>query len=155
MHKTKLSPRRLSRSLAVQGLYHFQTNPKSVSEIEDFLHNSNEDIYVRANYDMLHNLLDLASADFAATLNLYTDYSSRDNQDIHKIEQAILVIAAVELKYSLSVPAPVIINEAIELAKMYGGEDSFKFVNGLVDKLASSLRAGEMEYARNNRRSTK
>lgn len=155
MHKTKLSPRRLSRSLAVQGLYHLQTNPKSVSEIEDFLHNANEDIYLRANYEMLHNLLDLASADFANILNLYTDYSSRDNKDIQKIEQAILVIAAVELKHSMSVPAPVIINEAIELAKMYGGEDSFKFINGLVDKLAGFLRASEMEHARSNRRLAK
>lgn len=152
MQKTKLSPRRLSRSLAVQGLYHFQTNPKSVSEIEDFLHNTNEDIYLRANYEMLHNLLELSTANFVDNLNSYQEYSLRSNQDIHKIEQAILVIAAVELKHSLSVPAPVIINESIELAKTFGGEESFKFINGLVDKLAHKLRASEMEFARNNRR---
>lgn len=152
MQKTKLSPRHLSRSLAVQGLYHFQTNPKSVSEIEDFLHSTNEDIYLRANYEMLHNLLDLSTTKFTDSLNAYNEYSNRSNQDIDKIEQAILVIASVELYYCLSVPAPVIINESIELAKKFGGEESFRFINGLVDKLAHKTRASEMEFSRRNRR---
>lgn len=152
MQKTKLSPRHLSRSLAVQGLYHFQTNPKSVSEIEDFLHSTNEDIYLRANYEMLHNLLDLCVTKFTDSLNSYSEYSTRSNQDIDKIEQAILVIASVELHYCLSVPAPVIINESIELAKKFGGEESFRFINGLVDRLAHKTRASEMEFARRNRR---
>lgn len=153
MHNTtsKLSPRRLSRSLAVQGLYYFQINPKSVSEIEDFLHGINEDIYARANYELLHYLLDMSSTSFEACLAAYTDYSSRSLNDIQKIEKAILVIAAVELQHNLQVPAPVIINEAVELAKIYGGEDSFKFINGLVDRLANKLRASEMEYNRNQR----
>ena len=144
MHKIKLSPRRISRSLAVQGLYHWQTNPKSVSEIEDFLHNHNSDLYLRANYDLLHYLLENASNDFSSLLDFYSKYSSRPLNDIQQVEKAILVIAATELKQNLEVPAPVIINEAIELAKLYGGEDSFKFVNGLVDKLATELRTEEM-----------
>ncbi len=149
MHKIKLSPRRISRSLAVQGLYHWQTNPKSVSEIEDFLHNHNSDLYLRANYDLLHYLLENASNDFSSLLDFYSKYSSRPLNDIQQVEKAILVIAATELKQNLEVPAPVIINEAIELAKLYGGEDSFKFVNGLVDKLATELRTEEMN--RNSR----
>ena len=143
MHKTKLSPRRLSRSLAVQGLYHFQTNPTSVSEIEDFLHNSNEELYARANYELLNFLLATASSDFTRYVTGYSAYSSRPLNEIQNIEKAILAIAAVELEHSLAVPAPVIINEAIELAKIYGGEDSFKFINGLVDKLAAELRSAE------------
>lgn len=145
MRNSKLSPRRLSRSLAVQGLYYFQVNPKSVAEIEDFLYNTDQDIYKQANYELLHYLLDLASANFMFSLEAYTEYSARSLSDIQKIEKAILVIAAVEFKYNLSVPAPVIINEAIELAKIYGGEDSFKFINGLVDKLANKLRTDEVE----------
>lgn len=149
MHKIKLSPRRISRSLAVQGLYHWQTNPKLVSEIEDFLHNHNSDLYLRANYDLLHYLLENASNDFSSLLDFYSKYSSRPLNDIQQVEKAILAIAATELKQNLEVPAPVIINEAIELAKLYGGEDSFKFVNGLVDKLAAELRTEEMN--RNSR----
>jgi len=152
MHKPKLSPRRISRSLAVQGIYFFQTNPKSVSEIEDFLQNTNEEIYVRANYDLLHYLLEMSTDIFEQSLALYAGYSDRPVNEIQTTEKAILVIASVELKYNAEVPAPVIINEAIELAKIYGGEDSFKFINGLVDKLAMNLRQSEMEHARKNRR---
>ncbi|AUR52418.1 transcription antitermination factor NusB [Aquella oligotrophica] len=152
MRNTKLSPRRISRSLAVQGIYHFQTNPKSVSEIEDYLQNSNDELFAKANYDLLHSLLDMVTSNFIPSLELYANYSSRKLEEIQPIEKAVLAIAAVELKYSLEVPAPVIINEAIELAKLYGGEDSFKFVNGLVDKLANEIRQNEMEYFRNNPR---
>lgn len=148
MHKTKLSPRRISRSLAVQGLYHFQTNPKSASEIEDFLHNTNEELYAKANYELMHFLIDTASNDFTRLLSLYTEYSTRPINEIEMVEQAILAIAATEFEQNLSVPAPVVINEAIELAKIYGGEDSFKFVNGLVDKLARKVRGSEMDLAR-------
>ncbi|RTL11401.1 MAG: transcription antitermination factor NusB [Neisseriaceae bacterium] len=151
MHKPKLSPRRISRSLAVQGIYFFQTNPKSVSEIEDFLQNTNEEIYTRANYDLLHYLLEMSTDNFESSLALYSGYSDRPVNEIQTTEKAILVIASIELKHNLEVPAPVIINEAIELAKLYGGEDSFKFINGLVDKLAMNLRQSEMEYARKNR----
>ena len=152
MRNSKLSPRRISRSLAVQGIYHFQTNPKSVSEIEDYLQNSNDELFAKANYELLHFLLDMVTNNFAASLELYTNYSSRELGDIQPIEKSVLAIAAVELKNSIGVPAPVIINEAIELAKLYGGEDSFKFVNGLVDKLANELRKTEMEHFRNNPR---
>lgn len=152
MRNTKLSPRRISRSLAVQGIYHFQTNPKSVSEIEDYLQNSNDELFAKANYDLLHSLLDMVTSNFIPSLELYANYSSRKLEEIQPIEKAVLAIAAIELKNSIGVPAPVIINEAIELAKLYGGEDSFKFVNGLVDKLANEIRQNEMEYFRNNPR---
>lgn len=148
MQKTKLSPRRLSRSLAVQALYHFQTNKKSSSEIEDFLQSANEDLYMRANYELMHFLIDNGVSDFSKYINKYTPYSSRSVDEIQVVERSILVIAAIELEQNLSVPAPVIINEAIELAKLYGGEDSFKFVNGLIDKLANELRASEMANKR-------
>lgn len=149
MHKTKLSPRRISRSLAVQGLYHWQMNPKSVSEVEDFLNNHNSEFYLRANYTLLHYLLENASNDFIVLLDSYSKYSNRPLNEIQQVEKAILVIAATELKRSPEVPAPVIINEAIELAKLYGGEDSFKFVNGLVDKLACEFRQDEMKRNQN------
>lgn len=151
MHKTKLSPRRISRSLAVQGLYHYQTNPKSASEIEDFLQSNNEEFYARANYELLHSLLDNAIYNFTTMLDHYKNYASRQLSEIELVEKAILVIAAVELVNNLSVPAPVIINEAVELAKIYGGEDSYKFVNGLVDKLANQLRTAEMSLAKTKR----
>lgn len=142
--KKKLSPRSVSRSLVVQGLYNFKINPKSVTEIEDFLYNNHPEFYARANYELLHSILDAAIGDFDSWLSQYGRYSSRLLHEINIVEQAILVSAAVEFSQNMSVPAPVVINEAIELAKLYGAEDSYKFVNGLVDRLANEKRADEM-----------
>ncbi len=60
---------------------------------------------------------------------------------IDPVERAILRIACYELSYELSVPLKVVINEAIELAKTYGDPEGYKFVNGVLDKLARAVRA--------------
>jgi len=64
------------------------------------------------------------------------------------IERAIVVIGAWELEHRLEIPCRVVINEAIELAKSYGGTDGHKFVNGVLDRLASTLRAAEIDALR-------
>lgn len=140
MSKPKKSPRHLSRSLTVQGLYYYKTNQADISEIEHFLSVSCNTAYMTANYELLHFLLNHSIDEFESMLDLYTEYLQRDIKDINLIEQIILVLAAVELNYNLSVPVPVIINEAIELAKLYGATESHKFINNLVDKLAVKLR---------------
>jgi N utilization substance protein B len=142
----KLSPRRVSRSLAVQGLYFFQANPRLVGEIEDFLHDLDPELYSRSNYSLLHSLLEMATSNFTMLLSSYHPFLERTIDEIEYVEKAILVLAATELHHSPEVPAPVIINEAIELAKLYGGEDSYKFINGLVDKLAFNTRYDEMTH---------
>jgi N utilization substance protein B len=60
------------------------------------------------------------------------------------VERAILVIGAWELAHQPEIPYRVVINEAVELAKSYGGTDGHKFVNGVLDKLAGALRADEI-----------
>lgn len=140
MSKPKKSPRHLSRSLAVQGLYYYKINQADISEIEYFLSTSCNTVYAAANYELLHFLLSHSIDQFEPMLELYTEYLQRDIKDINLIEQIILVLAAVELSDNLSVPAPVIINEAIELAKLYGATESHKFINNVVDKLAARLR---------------
>ncbi len=59
---------------------------------------------------------------------------------IDPVERAILRIACYELCYEFAVPHKVIINEAIELAKAYGDPEGYKFVNGVLDKLAHAVR---------------
>ena len=63
------------------------------------------------------------------------------------IERAVLLIGVWELKNRVEIPFRVVINESIELAKAYGGTDGHKFVNGVLDKLAPSLRSAEVESA--------
>lgn len=62
------------------------------------------------------------------------------------------MIGAYELRHCLDVPYKVAINEAVELAKGYGGTDGHKYVNGVLDKAAADLRPQEVEAARAARR---
>ena len=138
----------MARSLAVQGIYHYKTNYATVSDIEAYLSQFENELYICADYELMHSLLESGTTKFDEMLDYYVPYLQRKTDEINLIEQAILVIAAVELIDNLSVPSPVIINEAIELAKLYGGSDSHKFINNLVDKLAKQLRPAEIEHSK-------
>ncbi|MDP2155108.1 MAG: transcription antitermination factor NusB, partial [Sulfuricella sp.] len=65
--------------------------------------------------------------------------------DLSPVEHAILLLATYEMKHHPEIPYRVIINEAVELAKTYGGTDGHKFVNGVLDKLAAQVRAAEVK----------
>ncbi|MFP5465537.1 MAG: transcription antitermination factor NusB, partial [Gammaproteobacteria bacterium] len=64
------------------------------------------------------------------------------------VEHAVLMIGAYELKHCVDIPYKVAINEAVELAKAFGGTDGHKYVNGVLDKAAAELRAVEVQAAR-------
>ncbi len=63
---------------------------------------------------------------------------------VSPVERAVLMIGAFEIMQQKQIPYRVIINEAVELAKEYGGTDGYKFVNGVLDKLAKTLRPDEL-----------
>ena len=80
-----------------------------------------------------------------ATNSAYLDglmqpYLSRLLDELGQVERAVLRIALYELSKRQDVPYKVAINEAIELAKTFGAEDSHKFVNGVLDKAAPQIR---------------
>ena len=74
---------------------------------------------------------------------LLQPYLDRKCAQLSPVERAILLIAAYELENRPDVPYRVVINEAVELAKSYGGTDGFKYVNGVLDKLAAVRRPRE------------
>ena len=67
----------------------------------------------------------------------------RNVDALSPVERAVLAIGAWELVHRLDIPYRVVINEAVELAKRYGGTDGYKFVNGVLDKMAAVLRSAE------------
>jgi N utilization substance protein B len=86
-----------------------------------------------------------------AAEELRTDFApliDRPVGALSPIEHGVLLIGAFELKYRPEIPYRVCINEAIELAKSFGGTDGFRYVNGVLDKLAQRLRGVEIESAR-------
>ncbi len=68
----------------------------------------------------------------------------RQLEEVDPVEKAILRLATAELLFEASVPYRVVINEAVELAKTFAADDSHKYINGVVDKLALSLRQDEV-----------
>ena len=70
----------------------------------------------------------------------FTPFLDRPLAELSPVEHACLLIGVYELKYRSEIPYRVVINEAVELAKGYGGTDGFRFINGVLDKVASRLR---------------
>jgi N utilization substance protein B len=136
-----MTPRRAARAYALQGLYAWQLTGAEVIDIATSLR---EDAgFKRVDEDLFRTLLHGVLADTAALDALLAPLLDRPAGELSPIEHGILWLAAYELSQCIATPYRVIINEAIELAKSYGGTDGHKYVNGVVDKLARTLRALE------------
>ena len=96
-----------------------------------------------ANAEFFSQLLNGVVNQHKQLSKLLAPHVSRPLPEIDPVERAVLMIGAYELQSVLSIPYRVVINEAVELTKRYGAEASHKFVNGVLDKLAGEIRAGE------------
>ena len=74
----------------------------------------------------------------------FTAFIDRPVEELDAIELAILLIGCYELEYHIELPYRVVVNESIELAKTFGAEESYKYINGVMDKVAQQLRRLEM-----------
>ncbi len=144
------STRRRSREAALQGLYEWLisgTDPGAIEahvrEQEDF------DKCDKAHFDALLHGCIAEAADLDSVLARHVD---RKTSELSPVEHGVLMIGAYELKHCIDVPYKVAINEAVELAKSYGGTDGHKYVNGVLDKTAADLRPVEVQAARAARR---
>ena len=72
----------------------------------------------------------------------------RKTTELSPVEHGVLLIGAYELTHCIDIPYKVAINEAVELAKSFGGTDGHKYVNGVLDKAAADLRAVEVQARR-------
>lgn len=135
------SPRHRAREFVVQGLYQhlvggqneaaIVTQAKSVAGFD------------KANRELYDRLLSGVLGDLPALQALLEPHIARPWAEVSPIERGVLLLAACELRDHPETPYRVILNEAIELAKSYGGTDGHKFVNGALDKLAPQLRPHE------------
>lgn len=144
------SSRRRAREYALQGLYEWQLNPRDPGAIDADLRDAPEFAKCdRGHYDaLLHGCIEQHAQLDAALLK----YLDRSVQELSPVEHAVLWIGAYELSHCLDVPYKVAINEAVELAKAFGGTDGHKFVNGVLDHLAPGLRPDEVKAARPRQR---
>ncbi len=135
------SPRHRARELALQGIYQWRVSGSDASEIEK--HMQAEKNLGRYDKGMFSRLLHGALAQHCDVEALLAPHLDRPLADLSPVEFAVLLLGAFELSQQLDVPYKVVINEAVELAKTFGGTDGHKYVNGVLDKLAPQVRAAE------------
>lgn len=136
------SPRRRAREFVVQGLYQWQVGDQDAAAIQ--VQAEGVTGFDKADNELYTTLL-AEARQHAEVLKLdLAPHIDRKWDEVSPIERCILLLGACELKLHPETPYRVIINEAIELAKTFGGTDGHKFVNGILDKLAATLRAAEI-----------
>lgn len=135
------SPRHRAREFALQGLYQWQLSGNDASAIE--AHMAQVSGFDKADAELFRALLRGTLDEVEDLRGRLRPHLDRALEQLSPVEHAILLLAAFELKHSLDTPTRVILNEAVELAKQYGGTGGYKYVNGVLDKLAALLRPSE------------
>jgi N utilization substance protein B len=136
------NPRRRARELALQGLYERQLAGTPAERIAADLAASGG--YQRADHDYFKALWNGVAAEYDALVERVAPHLDRRPAALSPIERALIVIGAWELLHRADIPYRVAINEAVELAKSYGGTDGYKYVNGVLDRFAADVRAEEI-----------
>ena len=136
------SARHKARELVLQGLYQWLLADEHADEIRSHLAEFKD--YDKADPKYLQRLLGGVIADAAELEAALGPLLDRPIDQLSPVERGVLLIGAYELAHVADVPYKVIINEAVELAKSYGGTDGHKYVNGVLDKLAAKLRPDEV-----------
>lgn len=134
----KPAARHRARECAVQAIYSWQLSGNSIVDVtEEFL--SEQDM---SDVDVAYfrELLNGVSTHVLELDKKMAPYLSRQLGELGQVEKAVLRIAMFELCYRNDVPYKVAINEAIELAKVFGAEESHKFINGALDKIVATVR---------------
>lgn len=140
--KPKLSQnRRKSRELVLKAVYRGMLNTGEIKQI--LLDAQDDPDYAKADEAYFKNLLQGVSANISELDGLIGTFIDRQLEELSPVEHAILRISSFELMFDMSIPYRVAINEGVELAKLYGGVDGHKYINGVLDKVAASVRPQE------------
>jgi N utilization substance protein B len=129
----------------MQGLYQWQLTGQPLDTIEAQLRQQRD--FAKADEEHFADLLRGALKGSEELNAILAPCLDRAVKELSPVEHAILLIGAYELSRHAEIPYRVVINEAVELAKTYGGTDGYKYVNGVLDKLLASLRKDEARRA--------
>ena len=136
------SSRRRSREFALQALYQWQLSGDTADTLEKQLREAKGFDKLDEQYFLA--LLRGAISGVRELEEKLRPFLDRPLKELSPIEHGILLLGAYELANQPDVPYKVVINEAVELAKSFGGTEGHKYVNGVLDKLAAKLRPAEI-----------
>ena len=132
-----------AREFAVQAVYQWQM---SGNELTDILHQFAEDKKPKTyEAEYFQDLLRGVVTNLTELDAMLAPLVDREVEKIDPVERAILRLGAYELQHHMEIPYRVVINEAVEMAKLFGAEQGHKYVNGVIDKLAQKIRAVEVK----------
>ena len=136
---SKQAGRRKARRFALQAIYQWQSNQDqdAVDIMDQFI--AREDTN-KADMPYFGDLLNGIIDNIVELDDLFSPLLDRKKSSLSKVELAVLRLASYEFKHQLDVPYKVVINEALELSKTFGATDGYKYVNGVLDKLAKTIR---------------
>jgi len=143
-------PRSHARRAAVQALYQALVNDQvPEKDALDFVTAENSD---KMDMKYFTILVDGVSEELE-TLDSELAYAvDRNLSEIDPVESSVLRLAVYEFIHRPEVPYRVVLNEAVELAKAFGGEKGHKYVNGVLDKMGSKLRETEYKASKARRK---
>ena len=136
------TPRHRAREFALQGLYQWLLNNEPSSQVANNIRAAHG--FDKADGEYFSTLLNGAITTSVALRESIAPLIDRPVAELSPIEHGVLLLGAFELKNQPEIPYRVVINEAVELTKSFGGIDGHKYVNGVLDKLASQLRPEEV-----------
>ena len=140
----KLTKRKNARKQLIQSLYEWHMSQNDITDIMAFTLTRRKD---KIDHEYYQELLSKIVAEVDIIDELISPFTSRNINEVDPIELAILRLSCFELLHRLDLPYKVVINEALDNAKLFGATESHKFVNGVLDKLASKLRSLEQGRA--------
>ncbi len=137
------SRRGLARRLTMQALYQWMVNETQPEAMIRQFREQPEGLG-RADEEYFVGLLNGVVNDIPALTVALVPHLDRPLNQLDPVEHSILLLAAYELQHRPEVPWKVAVNEAVNLAKLFGAEDGYKFINGVLDKLARAARPAEV-----------
>jgi transcription antitermination protein NusB len=141
------TPRHRAREFALQGLYQWLLNNEDAGAIDAHIREAHG--FNKADADHFDALLHGTIKQVSALREGLAPLIDRPLDQLSPVEHAALLIGAYELTNHIEIPYKVVINEAVELTKSFGGIDGHKYVNGVLDKYAATARTVEVEGAKN------
>jgi N utilization substance protein B len=137
------SARKKARQLLVQALYQWQVSASDIGVIETEFFTDNN--MAKVDTEFFRELLHGIPGKLDEIDGAYEPHLDRKSKDLDPISRAILRVGTYELSFRIDVPYKVAINEAVNLAKKFGPTDAYKYINGILDKVATAKRAVEIK----------
>jgi len=139
--KKKINNRRKSRELVMKSVYRGLVNDLDMTQIKKDIQEDPD--FIRADQNLYEEILSGVFKNLKPLKAELESYIDRSYDELSPIELSIMYFSLYELKHSVSVPYKVVINEAVEIAKTFGGVDGYKYINGILNQAAKKNRTNE------------